>query len=558
MKKILFSVAFIAASFTSMAQVGVGTTTPHSSAALEIQSTTKGFLPPRVTLAQLNAIASPAEGLIVYCLDCTTKGLYAYNGLEFIDFINGQSTFKASVDAFVAASTNPAAGGTPTLAELAAIGITGLTGRQTSYEVAIADAAPAPTTFAELQTIVNDVNTAELNAILTASTTPASGGTPSLADLTAVGLTGITAASQAIYEEAIAEASPTPTTLAELQTVINRANTAAINNIVTASTNPAAGGTPSLASLTAVGVTGLTADQTIYEEAIADASPAPTTLAELQVIIDRAIPDAINNIVAASTNPAAGGTPSLADLTAVGVTEANLTQTAYEEAIADAAPAPTTLTELQAIIDAANVASGKDVSTAVVEFTGPNGRVWMDRNLGATQAATSMRDAAALGDLYQWGRRKDGHEKRTSTVTSTQATTANPGHGNFITNAGNWTTFANSDTFWQAGLNDPCPLGYRVPTEAEFTALGATNANDAFTILKLTVSDFRVNTTGALKATTNADGRGASGAYWSSTVTGTSSRSYEFSPGATPGSPDAAKMYNSARAYGLAIRCIKN
>ena len=40
------------------------------------------------------------------------------------------------------------------------------------------------------------------------------------------------------------------------------------------------------------------------------------------------------------------------------------------------------------------------------------GRVWMDRNLGATQVATSSIDEAGYGDLYQWGRRKDGHQRK--------------------------------------------------------------------------------------------------------------------------------------------------
>jgi hypothetical protein len=53
--------------------------------------------------------------------------------------------------------------------------------------------------------------------------------------------------------------------------------------------------------------------------------------------------------------------------------------------------------------------------TTVVEVTNPTtGKTWMDRNLGATQVATSSTDAAAYGDLYQWGRRADGHQCRTS------------------------------------------------------------------------------------------------------------------------------------------------
>jgi hypothetical protein len=48
-----------------------------ASAILDIQSTTKGFLPPRGTNAQRNAIASPAIGLVFYCTDAT-EGLYIY------------------------------------------------------------------------------------------------------------------------------------------------------------------------------------------------------------------------------------------------------------------------------------------------------------------------------------------------------------------------------------------------------------------------------------------------------------------------------------------------
>lgn len=38
----------------------------------------------------------------------------------------------------------------------------------------------------------------------------------------------------------------------------------------------------------------------------------------------------------------------------------------------------------------------------------------MDRNLGVSRIATSSTDSEAYGDLYQWGRLSDGHEKRTS------------------------------------------------------------------------------------------------------------------------------------------------
>jgi hypothetical protein len=50
--------------------VSVGTSSdPVASAALDVVSTTKGFLPPRMTTAQKNAIAAPASGLMVYDTD---------------------------------------------------------------------------------------------------------------------------------------------------------------------------------------------------------------------------------------------------------------------------------------------------------------------------------------------------------------------------------------------------------------------------------------------------------------------------------------------------------
>jgi hypothetical protein len=60
-------------------QVGIGTNTPNASALLDITSTSKGFLPPRLTSAQRIAIASPAEGLLVYQTD-GTAGFWGYSG----------------------------------------------------------------------------------------------------------------------------------------------------------------------------------------------------------------------------------------------------------------------------------------------------------------------------------------------------------------------------------------------------------------------------------------------------------------------------------------------
>jgi hypothetical protein len=66
----------------SLSQVGIGTTNPHSSSILEVASTTKGMLIPRMTMAQRISINSPLEGLMVYQTD-GSKGIWIFNGTEW-------------------------------------------------------------------------------------------------------------------------------------------------------------------------------------------------------------------------------------------------------------------------------------------------------------------------------------------------------------------------------------------------------------------------------------------------------------------------------------------
>jgi hypothetical protein len=67
----------------STGEVGIGDTTTYASAIFAIGSTTRGFLPPRMTTTQKNAIATPAAGLVVY--DSTTNKLCCYNGSTWND-----------------------------------------------------------------------------------------------------------------------------------------------------------------------------------------------------------------------------------------------------------------------------------------------------------------------------------------------------------------------------------------------------------------------------------------------------------------------------------------
>jgi hypothetical protein len=195
--------------------------------------------------------------------------------------------------------------------------------------------------------------------------------------------------------------------------------------------------------------------------------------------------------------------------------------------------------------------------------TGANGKIWIDRNLGATQVATSSTDVESYGDLYQWGRGSDGHQKRTSPTTSTLATTDFPGHGNFIINPNQpnpWRSGQQNNNLWQGvnGVNNPCPDGFRLPTETEFKAEIASwnmkNADGAFSSpLKLPRSGGRVDTNGQLFVV------GTWGRYWTSTIDGTGVALLYFYNGPINNMPEgwASIDYNN-RAFGACVRCIKN
>ncbi|MEO6405007.1 MAG: DUF1566 domain-containing protein [Ferruginibacter sp.] len=96
MKKIFY--LFIALLFITTANaqsVGIGTATPNSKAALDITSTTRGFLPPRMTATQRDAISSPQQGLIIYCSNCV-GGMGEpeyYNGINWVSMVGGSGAF---------------------------------------------------------------------------------------------------------------------------------------------------------------------------------------------------------------------------------------------------------------------------------------------------------------------------------------------------------------------------------------------------------------------------------------------------------------------------------
>lgn len=200
--------------------------------------------------------------------------------------------------------------------------------------------------------------------------------------------------------------------------------------------------------------------------------------------------------------------------------------------------------------------------TAVVEVINPTtGKIWMDRNLGAEQVATSSTDALAYGDLYQWGRGADGHQCRNSGTRSTISSLDKPGHDDFIlvltsSATDDWRNPQNNN-LWQGinGINNPCPNGFRVPTATEFTSereswssnnsVGALNS-----ILKLPLSGFRERDTGVISLV--AEGRDY-GMLWTSSVVTNDNEAQFFAYWS-----GNAFINPYPRSRGYSLRCIKN
>ena len=184
------------------------------------------------------------------------------------------------------------------------------------------------------------------------------------------------------------------------------------------------------------------------------------------------------------------------------------------------------------------------------------GRTWLDRNLGAKRVCMELDDSECLGDYYQWGRDKDGHEKVTSTATRDQAISINSLGSQFISTYNDyeedWANNVDTDgslrtSKWMAtDGSSVCPSGYRVPTILELESeIISSNQNNFETALKIPSSASRESGdwfAGSIKY---------NGALWSTDISGTKSYSRYF---------DTVNSYSNNitnRGNGINVRCIK-
>ena len=398
MKQIFTFLVSVVLTATTYAQVGIGTTNPNTSAALDVTSTTQGFLPPRLTTAERDAIVSPAVGLVIY--NTTTNCLNFYVGSGW-----NETCGTASLPLGVVSTIN--------------CGSTSVTGTLTSGTAASGVSASVPYTGGN-------------------------GGSYAAQSISSTGVTGLTATLSA-------------------GTLANGAGN--VSYTIT--------GTPSTSGTANFAIT-LGGQSCSFTVSVA------------------AVPQYPAGSIFCASGP-----------------------------------------------------------TAIVDVTNPTtGAIWIDRNLGAAQVATSSTDANSYGDLYQWGRRSDGHQCRTSPATATLSSVDQPANGDFIiapNSPFDWRSPQNTN-LWQGvnGVNNPCPSGYRLPTETEINAerLSWSQNNGAGPFgspLRLPVAGYRLGSNGSF------DYVGTAGHYWSST----GSRYLWFNS-------SNAGMYTYDRASGFSVRCIKD
>ncbi|TXB61321.1 fibrobacter succinogenes major paralogous domain-containing protein [Phaeodactylibacter luteus] len=119
--------ALLPAALFAQVKVGDNPAVIDGSAILEVESTNQGFLPPRMTEAQMNAIVSPAEGLMAYCTDCSPKDVYFFEGTSWVPMSGPSQVLGStlSLDCAGAVQTGRLMPGEPASGVSAAVSYTG-------------------------------------------------------------------------------------------------------------------------------------------------------------------------------------------------------------------------------------------------------------------------------------------------------------------------------------------------------------------------------------------------------------------------------------------------
>ena len=564
MKKKVTAFAIFASTF-AFSQVGIGTNSPHSSSILDLTATDKAMVVTRV--ANTAAVPSPINGMIIYDLSSNCFKGYQNGAWTSCGFIESNSTNSVLVQVGNEGDSPNVVPSVVTSAQLASVpGVTGVVpANQAAYQAYI-DANPSlfssPATVAEVNAMI-----ASVNAVITIPAT-------------------ITLAQNRTYivasvydQDYLPYTAPTgpATTNTQAADGSNEAVTVDFQGTITTA------GVNIKIPVTATGSNTLPAYSTTIT--------IPASMTEDGISRDLTLSWAAQAYTSGTTSinatiAAVGGTLNAKKLDinagigndALGVLMGQFTYpynnagntTTYS--VRDIAGIPDKMFGLP---------DGNSNSTThlmlYIPVVAEDGNIWLNNNLGAhyaninhasfnpAQQATGATDHLAYGSLFQWGRKPDGHELITYTkggngtaangTTTTRPNADTAANASFITiNTGNydWRGTTQNDALWatEASANNPCPVGFRVPTNAELTTLVTSSsifnsATAASSAMKFTVPGYRVYSSGTFNTV------GSYGYYWSSTVSGTNASGRYFGSGGTGTS-------TNPRANGLTVRCLKD
>ena len=205
------------------------------------------------------------------------------------------------------------------------------------------------------------------------------------------------------------------------------------------------------------------------------------------------------------------------------------------------------------------------------DITAKDGKTWGDKNIGACRPCESQTDELCYGDLFQWGRGADGHEKRVNTEIQDLNPMTFPYIGSALHEVANKGDFdwlnsnsteeksafvAERTASWGQRSNNPvCPEGWYVPSKAELQKLmdseGIIDGATAF------ASSLKLGLAGARSAKSSTiESAGIVGYVWSrdsdglgATNAGNTAYSFTYDGIATFSRP--------YKAEGHSVRCIK-
>jgi hypothetical protein len=486
MKKTFITITLLI-SVLSFSQIGIGTITPDVSAMLDITSTSKGLLPPRLTYKQKTAIVSPATGLLIWCSNCGTNGgMQIYNGTSWKNM-----------------AVNNSAGATPS-APLNPVATAGIAQASIAFTTPALNGGNSITGYTVTSSPGGFTSSGATSPLIVTGLTAGIPYTFTVVATNSLGNSVASVASNAVSPVTVPGAPRNPVaTPGNVQSSI-------------AFTEPLSNGGSTITSYTVTSSPGtLTKTGTTSPIVITGLTPGTTYTFTVKA----------NN--AAGSSVASNATADIVTTAASGYATCDGTR-----------------------------------HTDIVEITSSTGKKWMDRNLGATRVAASATDYMAFGCLYQWGRSNDGHASINWTAsnsgtpvngsTTTLADTDTPGDALFIISTlspFDWIS-NNNNLRWQAGsqVNNPCPNGFHVPTDAEITNEITYNSINNYTtafssIFKFVLPGYRSKDNAGIIAGTN-------GYYWSSTVIFTDTKCRTIG--------NSTSSFINKRSFGLSVRCIKD